>query len=98
MSVEQDWSDYFGGSLGLISPTLSELLRVAKSVLQASEETLLSADSSKQHPSPFVKWAGGKASLLPDLLRHLPSNPSNSSFPFREGWPLLFQSVPRNLN
>src|SRR5438046_1671490 len=96
MSVEQDWSDYFGGSLGLISPTLSELLRVAKSVLQASEETLLSVDSSKQHPSPFVKWAGGKASLLPDLLRHVPSHLSNYYEPFLGGGALFFAICARN--
>jgi len=59
-------------------------------VLQASEETLLSTDSSKQHPSPFVKWAGGKGSLLPDLLRHVPFHLSNYYEPFLGGGALFF--------
>src|SRR5947208_16523936 len=46
--------------------------KVARSVLQAVEETQLSVDSSKQHLSPFVKWAGGKTSLLPHLIPHVP--------------------------
>ncbi len=65
-------------------------------MLQASEETLLSADSSKQHPSPFVKWAGGKASLLPDLLRHVPSHLSNYYEPFLGGGALFFAICARN--
>jgi len=59
-------------------------------VLQTSEETLVSADSSKQHLSPFVKWAGGKASLLPDLLRHVPSHLSSYYEPFLGGGALFF--------
>lgn len=59
-------------------------------MLQTSEETLVSADSSKQHLSPFVKWAGGKASLLPDLLRHVPSHLSSYYEPFLGGGALFF--------
>jgi DNA adenine methylase len=84
------------GLLGLISPTVVEVCRVAKSVLQASEETLLSADSSKQRPSPFVKWAGGKGSLLPDLLRHVPFHLSNYYEPFLGGGALFFAMSARN--
>ena len=65
-------------------------------MLQASEETLLSVDSGKQHPSPFVKWAGGKASLLPDLLRHVPSHLSNYYEPFLGGGALFFAICARN--
>jgi len=65
-------------------------------VLQASEETLLSIDSSKQQLSPFVKWAGGKASLLPDLLRHVPSHLSNYYEPFLGGGALFFAICARD--
>ena len=65
-------------------------------MLQASEETLLSIDSSKQQLSPFVKWAGGKASLLSDLLRHVPSHLSNYYEPFLGGGALFFAICARD--
>src|SRR5207247_10335086 len=42
------------------------------------------------HLSPFVKWAGGKASLLPELLLHVRSQLSNYSEPFLGGGALFF--------
>ncbi len=65
-------------------------------MFQVSEETLFSADSGKMHLSPFVKWAGGKASLLPELLRHVPSHLSNYYEPFLGGGALFFAICARD--
>jgi DNA adenine methylase len=46
--------------------------------------------------TPFVKWAGGKTSLLPELLKHVPSpllHPYHE--PFVGGGALFFAVVPR---
>ena len=65
-------------------------------MLQASEEALLSIDASNQPPSPFVKWAGGKGSLLHELLVHVPLNLSNYYEPFLGGGALFFAVCGRN--
>jgi DNA adenine methylase len=57
---------------------------------------LLSVDLKLQSPSPFVKWAGGKSSLLPQLLRHLPRELSNYYEPFLGGGALFFAIYARN--
>jgi DNA adenine methylase len=49
-----------------------------------------------QPPSPFVKWAGGKGSLLPELLRHAPFQLSNYYEPFLGGGALFFAIYTRN--
>jgi DNA adenine methylase len=58
--------------------------------------TLLSIDLKLQSPSPFVKWAGGKSSLLPQLLRHLPRQLSNYYEPFLGGGALFYAAYERN--
>ena len=63
---------------------------VTRSVLQAVEETRLSVDSGKQHLSPFVKWAGGKTSLLPHLIPHVPLHLTQYYEPFLGGGALFF--------
>src|SRR5256886_16963049 len=63
---------------------------VTRSVLQAVEETQLSIDSGKQHLSPFVKWAGGKTSLLPHLIPHVPLHLTEYYEPFLGGGALFF--------
>src|SRR2546425_13204538 len=68
---------------------------VARSVLQAIEETQLSLDSGKQHLSPFVKWAGGKTSLLPRLLPHVPLHLTDYYEPFLGGGALYFGTSAR---
>lgn len=54
-----------------------------------SEETKLTVDSG-QKPSPFVKWAGGKGSLLLKLLEQVPTRFSNYYEPFLGGGALFF--------
>src|SRR5437870_12804724 len=63
---------------------------VTRSVLQAVEETQLSVDSGIQHLSPFVKWAGGKTSLLPHLIPHVPLHLPEHYEPFLGGGALFF--------
>jgi DNA adenine methylase len=64
-------------------------------VLQAIEETHRSVDPSLKSPSPFVKWAGGKTSLLGHLLPNVPSNVSNYYEPFLGGGALFFAACGR---
>src|SRR5207253_11256384 len=63
---------------------------VTRSVLQAVEETQLSVDSGKQHLSPFVKWAGGKTSLPPHLIPHVPLHLTEYYEPFLRGGALFY--------
>lgn len=44
----------------------------------------------EERPTPFVKWAGGKSSLVRELLRHVPSNFSNYYEPFLGGGAFFF--------
>ena len=63
---------------------------VTRSVLRAVEETELSVDTSKRHLGPFIKWAGGKTSLLPHLLPHVPLHLTDYYEPFLGGGALFF--------
>src|SRR2546430_1327893 len=71
------------------------LQTVTRSVLQAVEETQLSVDPSKQRFAPFVKWAGGKTSLLSHLLPHVPLNLTNYYEPFLGGGALFMRICER---
>ncbi|MCU0681259.1 MAG: Dam family site-specific DNA-(adenine-N6)-methyltransferase [Polyangiaceae bacterium] len=44
---------------------------------------------------PFLKWAGGKRRLLPELVRHLPSSYGTYYEPFLGGGALFFHLRPR---
>ena len=45
--------------------------------------------------TPFIKWAGGKTSLLPELLKHVPGHLRRYHEPFVGGGALFFAVAPR---
>jgi DNA adenine methylase len=57
-------------------------------MLQTIEEQL-SANPNRRHLSPFVKWAGGKTSILAHLLPSVPSHLSDYFEPFLGGGALF---------
>lgn len=50
-------------------------------------------DVNTAHPSPFVKWAGGKRSLLPEILQRIPREFGTYYEPFLGGG-AVFLSLP----
>jgi DNA adenine methylase len=48
------------------------------------------------NPSPFVKWAGGKSSLVQELLHYVPSHFANYYEPFLGGGAFFFAICSRN--
>ena len=63
--------------------------------LEAVGDTGLGIDTSKQRFAPFVKWAGGKTSLLSHLLPHVPLNLTNYYEPFLGGGALFMRICER---
>ncbi len=49
-------------------------------------------------PKPFVKWAGGKRQLIPEIEKHLPEKFSSYYEPFLGGGALLFHLVSEKEN
>jgi len=49
-------------------------------------------------PKPFVKWAGGKRQLIPEIEKHLPEKFSSYYEPFLGGGALLFHLLSKNEN
>ena len=49
-------------------------------------------------PKPFVKWAGGKRQLIPEIEKHLPEKFSSYFEPFLGGGALLFHLLSENEN
>jgi DNA adenine methylase len=62
-------------------------LRRSASPLRTSMERVEAA--------PFLKWVGGKTSLLPELLRHVPDRLRRYHEPFVGGGALFFAVAPR---
>lgn len=66
--------------------------------LRRSESHLRTAlPEERVKASPFLKWVGGKTSLLPELLRHVPPRASLRRYhePFVGGGALFFAVAPR---
>ncbi len=69
---------------------------VSSVVLGLAETTWAIADVSQNAPSPFLKWAGGKGSLLPHLLPHVPSRLTDYYEPFLGGAALFLGRCARS--
>lgn len=52
--------------------------------------------SAKELCKPFVKWAGGKGSLIAELIKRLPNNYDNYFEPFLGGGALFFALRPQS--
>ena len=64
--------------------------------LRRSESHLRTAlPEERVKAAPFLKWAGGKTSLLPELLRHVPDRLRRYHEPFVGGGALFFAVAPR---
>jgi DNA adenine methylase len=64
--------------------------------LRRDESPLRSAlPGERVRAAPFLKWVGGKTSLLPELLRHVPAHPRRYHEPFVGGGALFFAVAPR---
>ena len=51
--------------------------------------------AERRPATPFLKWAGGKTALLPELLKHVPPRPRRYHEPFVGGGALFFAVRPR---
>jgi DNA adenine methylase len=49
------------------------------------------SSSDNKNASPFIKWAGGKRSIINELKKHLPENYGNYYEPFMGGAALFFE-------
>ena len=64
--------------------------------LRRSESPLRTAlPEERVKAAPFLKWVGGKTSLLPELLRHVPQRLRRYHEPFVGGGALFFAVAPR---
>jgi len=61
--------------------------------LRREESALLARPVEKA--APFIKWVGGKTSLLPELLKHVPARLRGYHEPFVGGGALFFAVQPR---
>lgn len=58
--------------------------------LEATTEPFDASESQPKAERPFIRWAGGKSRLLPQILPHLPERISNYYEPFLGGGALFF--------
>src|SRR5437868_4621023 len=54
------------------------------------DESALRSSFPEERAAPFLKWAGGKTSLLPELLKHVPARLRRYHEPFVGGGALFF--------
>lgn len=62
--------------------------------MTAVQQALVVNDAAEQVRRPFLKWAGGKRQLLPELLRHVPERFPRYYEPFVGGGALFFSLRP----
>jgi len=63
---------------------------------RAASDESLRVETKSTPPSPFVKWAGGKRALLPEILKRVPSEFGTYFEPFLGGG-AVFLSLPAHL-
>ena len=64
--------------------------------LRRAESALRTSVPEEREPAaPFLKWVGGKTSLLPELLKHVPARLRRYHEPFVGGGALFFAVRPR---
>lgn len=87
---------------GQINPTLETVFRLSEA-LNITMSELFDFDVVGQQQEilnlslkPFVKWAGGKTQILPDILKMIPNSFNTYFEPFLGGGALLFQLKPIN--
>lgn len=61
--------------------------------IERTSEAFLSNIEPRTRPKPFLKWAGGKGQLLPELMRRLPETIRDYHEPFVGGGALFFALV-----
>lgn len=69
--------------------------RVSRRSSAASHPTLADAEADRRRARPFLKWAGGKRELLPEIRRRLPATFATLHEPFVGGGALFFALGPR---
>jgi DNA adenine methylase len=52
-------------------------------------------EAERRPATPFLKWAGGKTALLPELIKHVPPRLRRYHEPFVGGGALFFATAPR---
>lgn len=67
----------------------------AQSKLSLVEKTAMELVAAPPKARPFLKWAGGKTRLLPELLKRVPRHFNNYFEPFTGGGALFFELSPR---
>lgn len=87
---------------GQINPTLETVFRLSEALnITMSELFDFDVVGQRQEISnlslkPFVKWAGGKTQILPEILKMIPNSFNTYFEPFLGGGALLFQLKPIN--
>lgn len=87
---------------GQINPTLetifklSEALNVTMAELFDFDVVGKQQNLSNLSLKPFVKWAGGKTQILPEIIKMIPNSFNTYFEPFLGGGALLFQIKPIN--